>query len=471
MEKFMSLFFLAITFIIGLPVIMLTVRVMLSPAFDRFVGVLADVATIIVWGGAVSVVAMMIGGAVFVLGRAMAATWDKLVDARHIWPDANGQFPIVKMDKAYADLTPESVRLMASMVATMGAFGQKPTAATIGRFMQEAIPRAMADIEMPPLLDDEEQMDDGFDIGRVDPVTAPHWLFIGQTGSGKSTAMFTVLRQLRERYGAEFVICEPGGVDWNDQADFISYDDIAGAIEAEYEVMKERQAALREADVNHVSRMPDPLPYRYMVLEETDSLLDNLSRDRAKDAIFHLREIARMGRKTGIGLIALSQTALADVFNTHVRGNLSNVYLFRGSQQIARIWGVSKLVDLQALQPGQAFDVSYERVVQFPMAERPVLSELRRGAGAVRDGAGRVRSGASTGKNGVSTASTGRNGSAPVVLAPVLPPGRRPGHREAAMMRAWYHDGVSKTEIARRIWGYKSSDVWPWVIDAIEGRL
>jgi len=450
----MSLFFTAITIIIGLPVIMLTVRVMLSPAFDRFVGVLADVATIIVWGGAVSVVAMMIGGAVFVLGRAMAATWDKLVDARHIWPDANGQFPIVKVDKAYADLTPESVRLMASMVATMGAFGQKPTAATIGRFMQEAIPQAMAGVEMPELADvAESPADDGFDIGRVDPVTAPHWLFIGQTGSGKSTAMFTVLKQLQERYGAEVVVCEPGGVDWNAQADYIGYEDIAGAIEAEYEVMQERQAALRAADVNHVSRMPEPLPYRYLVLEEADSLFENLGRDQAKDAVFHLREIARMGRKTGIGLIALSQTALADVFNTHVRGNLNNVFLFRGSQQIARNWGVSRYVDLQALAPGQAFDVSYERVVQFPLADRPVLGD----SGAVLSGS--------------KTARTIQNRPEPSVPTPVLPAGRRPGHREAAMMRMWHRNGVSKSEIAERMWGYKNGDVWPWVNDAIEGRL
>ena len=459
MEKFMSLLFFLLLIIIGAPIVFLMVRVAYSPAFGALVRTLAAVTPFVIWGVAIGVITAAIGGGLFVLGRAVAATWDRLVDARHIWPDANGQFPIVRMGGEYADLTPESVRLMASMVSTMGAWGQKPSAAAIGRFMEHATSRADGAGDLA-IIDEAQPGGPGlFDIGRIDPVTSPHWLFIGQTGSGKSTAMFTVLRQLRERYGAEFTICEPGGVDWNEQADYISYEDIAGAIEAEYEVMQERQAVLREADVNHVAKLADPLPYRYLVLEEADSLFDNLGRDRAKDAIFHLRELARMGRKTGIGLIALSQTALADVFNTHVRGNLSNVFLFRGSQQIARNWGVSRLVDLQSLRPGQAFDVSYEHVVQFPMAVRPVL---RRGAGVVRSGA----------NGGVSTASTAKKGTAPVVLSyPVLEPGRKPGHREAALIRMWHREGVSKSEIARRIWGYKSSEVWPWVVDAIEGRL
>jgi len=453
-----------VALIFSLPAIILVARVIVSPAFDRLLDAMAAAAPFFVWGGVASVIIAMIGGGLYVFGRALASTYSRLVDAKHIWPDGNGQFPIIRVGSDFSDITPESVRLLAAYAATISAYGNKPSAAAVGRLVQAAT--QPPPLQIPQLAEVGEEVspdeDDAFDISRINPITSPHWLFIGQTGSGKSTAMFTVLRQLQERYNAEITICEPGGVDWNMQADYIDYDDIANAIEAEYEVMKERQAALRDADVNHISKMPEPLSIRYLVFEEMDSLLDNLSRARASDVIFHLREIARMGRKTGIGLIALSQTALADVFNTHVRGNLNNVFLFRGSQQIARNWGVSKLVDLQSLRPGQAFDLSYERVVKFPMAERPVL---RRGSTV-------PRLGAATMAIGDKTARTAKKKPKPTVLkGPMLAPGRKPDTRTAMIMRMWFNDGVSKSEIARRVWGYKNADVWPFVNDALDGKI
>jgi len=38
-------------------------------------------------------------------------------------------------------------------------------------------------------------------------------------------------------------------------------------------------------------------------------------------------------------------------------------------------------------------------------------------------------------------------------------------------MRMWFNDGVSKSEIARRVWGYKNADVWPFVNDALDGKI
>lgn len=315
------------------------------------------------------IITAIIGAMVFAIVKGALHLYGHAVHIKHVYPDAGGAFPLVESGKSYIDLMPESVRLVQALSDSHLAAGKKPNATAV----RDAITASRAPIidatPLPELTNGIAQ----FDITSIDPRTAPHWLFIGQTGSGKSTAAYTVLDQLRRSYDAEFILCEPGGVDWNTQSDHIDYDDIADAIEVEYKTMSERQEHLRQHDVNHIADLPSAMPYRYLVLEEADSLFDNLNRDRAKDALFHLRELARMGRKTGIGLIALSQTALADIFNTHVRGNLNNVFLFRGSQQIARNWGVSKLIDLPSLPPGRAYDLAFERTIQFPNASRPDL--------------------------------------------------------------------------------------------------
>jgi hypothetical protein len=205
----------------------------------------------------------------------------------------------------------------------------------------------------------------------VDPVTRPHWLIVGQTGSGKSTATRFILQELTRRYACEFCICEPGGIDWNSQAAAYSETGIASAVGAVYAELERRQDLLRADDLQHVSQLGN-LAYLYLVIEEMESVLDNL-RDidpqQAKDARVQLRNVARLGRKVGIGLIAVTQAARTDVFDSHVRTNLANVLLFRNSQTTAEMFRVP--VRLTDLPTGTAFSVAHGRTVEFPLLARP----------------------------------------------------------------------------------------------------
>ncbi len=328
-------------------------------------------------------IAAIIGGIVFAGVKGIIHLWDHALHIKNIYPDAGGAFPLVEAHKNYIDLVTPEVRLVQALSDAHLTHGKKPNAT--------AIREAIIASRMPPMLETQPVPAlpahvtngfDQFDLSWVNPLTDPHWLLIGRTGGGKSTAAYTIFTQLRQLYDAEFTICEPGGINWNKQADHIEYDDIAIAIEGEYEVLKERQAILRKHDVTHITDLPPAvianqhINYKYLVLEEADSIFENLARDKAKNAEFWLRELARMGRKCGLGLFTLSQTALADVFNTHVRSNMGNIYLFSGFQQVAENYRVGKRVDLPSLNPGQAYNLKMNRTIQFPMATRP---ELRKG--------------------------------------------------------------------------------------------
>ena len=144
--------------------------------------------------------------------------------------------------------------------------------------------------------------------------------------------------------------------------------------------MVERQALLRQYDVDHVQDLPEPLPYIVLVAEETESVLDDLRlTDRStRDAtIIALRSIARMGRKCGVCLVAVTQSGTTDVFDSHVRRNLSNVLLFRSQHTTGETWRVSQSVKLAELPTGAAWSVRHSSVVSFPRMARPALPTVQ----------------------------------------------------------------------------------------------
>ena len=52
-------------------------------------------------------------------------------------------------------------------------------------------------------------------LDGYDPQREPHWLLIGQTGSGKSHGVFAITQAITQRYNSQFLIAERGGIDWN----------------------------------------------------------------------------------------------------------------------------------------------------------------------------------------------------------------------------------------------------------------
>jgi hypothetical protein len=229
-----------------------------------------------------------------------------------------------------------------------------------------------------------------------------------------------------------------------------------------------------------------------LVVEEMEAVLDDLGdldRSAQKATRIRLRQIARMGRKAGCALVAVTQAARTDVFDSHVRTNLANVFLFRNGQTTAEMFRVK--VDLPGLAQGMAYSLQHGAMVQFPrMTTRPDLKmsrlynerfdkpDLKRVAeeevidAEVIDADGAVVAGTVA---TVGTATTGQMGAfqtvATVPEANGQLPKRMPTPVEAAAMRAHYDRTKSQSAVCRRFYGYKDAAVWDWVSKALRSEI
>jgi len=302
---------------------------------------------------------VVVGGAIYIV-KSLAARIKRIYAK-------DGLFPLVDLGNGLFyngnELGAQSLKALAS--------GRRPTAALAGRVIDahyraavDALPEQMA-ITAPPLTVE--------DVTAVDPRTDPHWLLVGGTGSGKTSASYAILPALARRAPCQFVITEPGGVNWGDQATATDTQQIALVIQAVQREMERRMAILRSNDADHASDLG--LSYLVLVAEETDTVLDDLrltSREMRTATVIALRNIARMGRKAGVCLLAVSQSGTTDVFDAHVRKNLSNVILFRSEHTVAETWRVAG-VRLSTLPAGTAYSVPHGALLSFPLSSRPRL--------------------------------------------------------------------------------------------------
>lgn len=288
----------------------------------------------------------------------------------------------------------------------------------------------------------------------VDPERVPHVLIVGKTGSGKSTLARYLLGRFCRRYPAEVVVCDPDGVNWLEQTSAGSTEGIAGAVDAVHGEFVRRQAILAEGG-------QAAWPYLVLLMEETETVFERLGHagDEIEDrARFELREIARMGRKARVCLWAVTQVAAGDVFDLHVRRNMT-VFCALSEPGVGRMLGVPKEVDLTRLAPGAVYASSVGQVLPFPAALsiRLPLSPLYRENG---------------GQPVVQPVATGQNGSLEAVEPVVrLEPGREPTAAQAAEMRALKRRGWSQNRIVFAFWGYKDQVVNDYARAALEGRL
>lgn len=293
----------------------------------------------------------------------------------------------------------------------------------------------------------------------VDPARTPHVLIVGKTGSGKSTLARHLLANFTHRYPSEVVVCDPDGVNWLEQTSASSTEGIAAAIGAVHEEFSRRQALLAEG--NDAGQWP----YLVLLVEETETVFERLKfvGDEVEDsARFELREIARMGRKAKCCLWAVTQVAAGDVYDLHVRRNMS-VFCALSEPGVGRMLGVPKEVDLTRLQPGMVFASSVGQVLAFPAASatRLPLSGLYRESNGLQPVAQPVATGRSEVLEPVAA-----------VVQPVrLEPGRAPSQEEAQRMRALKRRGWSQNRIIQEFYGYKDQVVNDLVRGALEGRI
>lgn len=310
-------------------------------------------------GALLAFLVLVIGGAV------IAVQWmarrSRQIGAR------DGLYPIMDAGRGnYSNINEPGAQSLAVLAA-----GRRPTAALAGRvidaqYRQATEPAALPEPDAAPLTVSS--------VTAVNPRTAPHWLLVGATGSGKTSASYAILQELARRAPCEFVITEPGGVNWGSQTTATTTPEIARAILHVQDEMMRRQELLRRFDTEHVQDLAEPLPYLVLVAEETDAVLDDLrltDRETRTATVIALRAIARMGRKAGVCLMAVSQSGTTDVFDSHVRKNLSNVLLFRSEHTVSETWRAG--VKLSDLPPGAAYSVRHAAFVQFPHAARPQL--------------------------------------------------------------------------------------------------
>lgn len=391
-----------------------------------------------------------------VVGGAVAIVRWLNLRSRAVHPGATGLYPLQYHGGGYVNSNHEHAQALAVMHSAGRA-----TSASVGRVLDwQPAPVAEIPAPVPQPLTPSEVVD-------VDPRTSPHWLLVGGTGSGKTVASYRILSELTRRNPCQVVIAEPGGVNWAGQATATNTRDIAVAIGDVHGELCRRQDLLRAADVAHVQDLVPPLPYVVLVAEETETVLDDLRlTDRATrdQTIIALRSIARLGRKCGIVLVAITQSGTTDVFDSHVRRNLSNVLLFRSDHGMGEMWRLGG-VRLQDLAPGTAYSVRHGAMVSFPMTARPVLPQLSQPVQPVVE------------KDGIPVSNWPVqpavvpvvDGSDPVVQR--LEHGRQPDPTTAATMRRLYSEGWSKTRLCLEVWGYKDGVVWQYLDAALGGDL
>ncbi len=347
----------------------------------------------------------------------------------------------------------------AQTFAVMAQAGRRATSAMAGRVIDahyraavDAMPEQMAALAPPALTVDS--------LAAVNLRTDPHWLLIGATGSGKTVASYAILAEITRRAPAEFVICELGGVNWPNATATTTPEIVRTILAVQAEMMR-RQALLAANDADHIEDLPDPQPYLMLVVEEIDATLDDLritgGREQRAAAVVALRAIARMGRKAGVCLFAVSTSGTTDVFDPHVRKNMSNVLLFRSEHTVSETWRLPG-VRLTDLEPGAAYSLRHGAMIRFPYARRPrlllaslAMLALETAEPVQQDAPILVQNWPKTAP--VQPVLAGSAGSGPVLAA-----NEEPSPELADLMRQWYAAGVSQNEILRRVWGTATWD-------------
>ena len=125
---------------------------------------------------------------VVVVGGAVALVRFMALRSRSIHPHDNGLYPMQYHGPArYVDLN----QPQAQALAVMHAAG-RATSSSVGKVLDWQ-PAPVAEIPAPvPALTPSDVVD-------VDPRTAPHWLLVGSTGSGKTVASYRILSELTRR--------------------------------------------------------------------------------------------------------------------------------------------------------------------------------------------------------------------------------------------------------------------------------
>jgi hypothetical protein len=352
---------------------------------------------------------------VFVLGGVLVLLKKGWTIWAHSVGRSGGLAPVIRDKRGeWLDVNPEG----AVIAAAIAAHAPKVTAAMTRNMMDSVIGAgrwSVQDVPFEEPVDASYQVVEEFRPDMVDATgqDAQHHLFVGPTGSGKSVAAFSVLDEMKQQQPeADFYIFEPGGVEWKAQAAATTFEGLFDLVKHFHDEMQRRQQMLA-AHPQAVHAFEIGLPPVVLFIEEAGAALDyyKLSpggKKLSQEFSLYLRNLLREARKTGIGVTLVTQSAMAETFDTQVLDNITHVWLLSkgASPKLLRRWSLTdefrrlKQAGLLADRPGLAYDYHARRLVQFPKRDRPVLMLEPPKLERIVDGSGAVRSGTSNGSDG-----------------------------------------------------------------------
>lgn len=190
---------------------------------------------------------------------------------------------------------------------------------------------------MPPLA---------FPIGKttgagfacMDLAKAPHILFAGTTGSGKSVGLNVGIStiMLRAKGRVRFHMIDPKRVELSHYADSAAVetvvtdmDEAAGVIEGLVGEMDYRYELMLEAGVKNIEAYLDKtgekMPYEILVVDELGDLMDTHS----KRVLPHLIRLGQLARAAGIHMMLATQRPAADTVPKRLLANIPSRIAYR----------------------------------------------------------------------------------------------------------------------------------------------
>lgn len=202
----------------------------------------------------------------------------------------------------------------------------------------------------------------------VDLAKAPHILFAGTTGSGKSVGLNVAVSTMIQRApGAEFVMIDPKRVELSLYRGTLGVrsvttdmDDAAEVIEALCDEMLERYEAMERAGARNVDELEaktgEVLHPVVLVVDELSDLMDT----NGKQVLTPLARIAQLGRAAAFHMMLATQRPAADTIPKKLLANVPTrvAYLSQSHTESRLILGEKGAEDLKgkgdllALIPG-----------------------------------------------------------------------------------------------------------------------
>lgn len=217
-------------------------------------------------------------------------------------------------------------------------------------YFRETIEQLSEDMEIPVILGEDTY---GETVIR-DLVKMPHLLVAGQTGSGKSVflnSLISTVLATKKPQDVQLLLVDPKG------NEFMSYDDVPHLMEpvatsvedarellqfaieemaARFDLLKE-QKCRKLSDYNEKSG--DKLPYIILVVDEfADLMLAGTPKER-KEIEDMIVRVAQKARAVGIHLVLATQKPIAKVMTTLIKSNMPARVSFRVPS-----WNDSKVI-------------------------------------------------------------------------------------------------------------------------------